>query len=100
MPLFQVRNTLNSVVTAAVLCYSHIGAPAINPVNFSSNIEMQVEIPPEMNFDYYQEINRDQAVIFKQIDIIHQFASNLLDNIKELDPEYSKTVDENFWDLI
>ena len=36
----------------------------------------------------------------EQIDIIHHFASNILDNIKDLEPEFSKTVDENFWDLI
>ena len=34
------------------------------------------------------------------VDIIHHFASNILDNIKDLEPEFSKTVDENFWDLI
>jgi hypothetical protein len=26
--------------------------------------------------------------------------NDILDNIKDLEPEFSKTVDENFWDLI
>jgi hypothetical protein len=26
--------------------------------------------------------------------------TNILDNIKDLEPEFSKTVDENFWNLI
>ena len=38
--------------------------------------------------------------MFEQIEIIHKFASSILDNIKDLDPEFSKIVDENFWDLI
>ena len=29
-----------------------------------------------------------------------KFASELIENQKPLDPEYSKTVDENFWELI
>ena len=45
-------------------------------------------------------INPDQTVMLEQIDIIHKFASSILDNIKDIDPEFSKTVDENFWDLI
>jgi len=36
----------------------------------------------------------------KPITIIHKVASDILDNIKDLDPDFSKTVDENFWDLI
>lgn len=97
---YNLALNLGSAATAAVLCYSYIGAPAINPVNFSNNIDTQVKAPAEMNFDYYQVIDKDQATTFKQIDIMHQFASNLLDNIKDLDPDFSKTVDQNFWDLI
>lgn len=100
MSLSQVKNMLGSAATAAVLCYSYIGSPTLNPVNFSHNIDSKVNVPPEMNFDYYQLVDNDQATTFKQIDIIHQFASTLLDNIKDLDPDFSKTVDQNFWDLI
>ena len=28
------------------------------------------------------------------------FASNLLENTEDLDPEFSKAIDENYWDLI
>lgn len=38
--------------------------------------------------------------MFEQIEIIYQFASSILDNIKDLDPEFSKAVDKHFWDLV
>ena len=31
---------------------------------------------------------------------INRVASSILKNTKDLDPKFSKTVDENFWDLI
>jgi len=99
MPLSRFRNVIGSATTAAVLCYSYIGAPATNPVDLAG-INAQLQAPAEMNFDYYQLIDKDQAAALEQIDVIHQFASNILDNIKDLEPEFSKTVDENFWDLI
>jgi hypothetical protein len=99
MLLSQFRNVVGSAVTACVLCYSYLGAQTtINLDTVNTNI--QISAPKEIKYDYYQIINPDQAVMFEQIDIIHKFASSILDNIKDLDPEFSKTVDENFWDLI
>ncbi len=101
MPLSQVRNVVGGVATAAVLYYSYIGAPSMTPVDFSRGIDLKVRIPDEMSFDYYQAIDKDEKTASRrQIEVIHRFASNLLENIKDLDPEFSKTVDENFWDLI
>lgn len=34
------------------------------------------------------------------IEVIHNFAVNLLDNIEDIPPEFSEAVDANFWDLI
>ncbi len=99
MPLSSFRNVVGSATTAAVLCYSYLGAPAINPVDLA-NLNVQIKAPKAMNFDYYQLVRKEQTVTLEQIDIIHKFASNILDNIKDLEPEFSKTVDENFWDLI
>lgn len=36
----------------------------------------------------------------KNIETIHRFASNILENIEDLDPEFSRVIDENYWDLI
>ena len=35
----------------------------------------------------------------EQIEIIIKFVSELLENIIDLKPEYSKWIDQNFWDL-
>lgn len=99
MPLSKFRNVVGSAATAAVLCYSYMGAPTMNPDNLP-NLDTIHKVPAEMNFDCYQLIDKTQATVLEQIDIIHHFASNILDNIKDLEPEFSKTVDENFWDLI
>ena len=32
--------------------------------------------------------------------ILEEFATNLLDNIKDLDPEFQETIDNYFWELI
>lgn len=99
MPLSQFRSVVGSAATAAVLCYSHIGAPLINPI-CSIDPNVQIIAPDELTFDYYQLAQKEQSVALEQIDTIHKFASNLLDNIKDLDHEFSQTVDDNFWDLI
>lgn len=31
---------------------------------------------------------------------IKNFAFNLLDNIEDLDPDFSKAIDDNYWDLV
>ncbi len=99
MSSLHFKNVVGDAATTAVLCYSYLGVSAINSVDFS-NLNVQIKAPEEMNFDYYQLIDKNQAVALEQIDIVHKFASNILENIKELEPEFSKTVDENFWDLI
>jgi hypothetical protein len=99
MPLSQFKNVVGNVATAAVLCYSYLGAPIMNSIDLY-RVDAQINAPKEMNFDYYQLMNPEQALALEQIDIIHQFTSNILNNIKDLDPDFSKNVDENFWNLI
>jgi hypothetical protein len=36
----------------------------------------------------------------RQIEIIQEFALNLIKNSREMDPEISKVVNDNFWDLL
>ncbi len=99
MPLSQIRNVVGSTATAAVLNYSYVGAPLSNPVA-SENPNIPISAPTEISYDYYQLLNQNQTLALEQIDIMHKFASNILENIRDLEPEFSKTVDENFWDLI
>lgn len=38
--------------------------------------------------------------IEEQFQILEDFKKEILDNIKDLDPEISKTIDKYYWDLI
>lgn len=53
------------------------GCPACNPCKYDKMIASNKKDNPEM-----------------------QFIEKYLKNIKDLNPEFSKIVDENFWDLI
>jgi hypothetical protein len=99
MPSSQLLQVNSSAATVAVLTYLYIGSSGINS-GFNVKPGIQIKAPGELNFDYYQLVAKEYSATQMQIDIIHKFASNLLDNIKELDPEFSRTVDENLWDLI
>jgi len=98
MSLSKVKSAV-TLATTAVLLYNYPGAPGLNHTDFL-NPTTPMCVPEEMCFDYYGVSSEEQKRAADQIEIIHQFASNILDNIKDLDPEFSKTVDENFWDLI
>jgi hypothetical protein len=60
----------------------------------------QAQDPENMSFDYYELMDAEQSREVEHFKIIQSFASNLLDNIKDLDPEFSKVIDEQFWDLV
>lgn len=53
-----------------------------------------------MNAQTQYKVVDDQVEIYKKIETVHKFASILLENIEDLDPEFSKIIDENYWDLI
>ena len=99
MPSFQIKSVIGSAATAAVLFYSYCGTSTFDQVT-TTNIEIPHNAPIELKYDYYELLNNEQSTALEQVDIIHKFASDILDNIKDLDPDFSKTVDENFWDLI
>jgi hypothetical protein len=48
--------------------------------------------------NYYESKRHKKAVQLNQE--LNKVASSILKNTKDLDPEFSKTVDENFWDLV
>ena len=98
MGVSQLKIFAGGVVTAAVLCYSHAGMETAG-TNMDYHFQ-HAKAPEGMNFDYYQLINEEQAREVEQFTIIQSFASNLLENIKDLDPEFSRTVDKHFWDLV
>lgn len=48
---------------------------------------------------YYDYTGKHSEDIHNLI-VIHNFASTLLENIQDLDPEIAKQVSKNFWNLI
>ena len=36
----------------------------------------------------------------KRDEIFKKFATNMIENMKDPDPEFSKTIDDHFWELI
>ena len=84
--------------TTAVLCYSAFGEPTFQsryPYKFEESIQ---QYPSQ--YDYYTLDVSDDIPIAYKIEILYHFSKSILDNIKDIDPEYSALVDENFWDLL
>ena len=98
MDVSPLKIFAGGAVTAAVLCYSHIGMETVNADQ--DYYFHHAQAPEGMSFDYYQIINEEQSKEVEQFKIIQSFASNLIENIKDLDPEFSRTVDKHFWDLV
>lgn len=100
----MIENTLQSfighTVTAAAWRYTQPGMDEYLTNHNYYDIR-DARAPEGMNLDYYQLSNETQpnreVELFK---IIQSFASNLLENMKDLDPKFSRTVDNHFWDLI
>ena len=45
----------------------------------------------------------EEEIIYTEKDeynILEEFVTNLLDNIKDLDPDFQETVDNYFWELV
>lgn len=99
-----LSHVVGNTTTAAVLCcYCLSGFNANQITGAHSNYPSEIRLPKEISFDYYKIVNKDnkdQATSMEQIAVLHKFASNILENIKDLDADFSKTIDENFWDLI
>lgn len=72
-------------------------------VNFDNRyptyVEQESSALSEISQTHYATISSSNTNADK-LEIIHQFASTLLENIEDLDPEFSQVIDENYWDLI
>lgn len=98
MDISRLMFIAGGAATAAIMYYSHIGT---EPTTAGPDYHFEQALAPEgMAFDYYELVNEEQSKEFEHFRIIQSFASNLLGNIKDLDPEFSKVVDEHFWDLV
>jgi len=93
-----LSNVVGLAATTAVLCYSAFGEP-IPQDHYSYKSEESAQQYPSQ-YDYYTLNASDSISITYKIEILYKFSKSILDNIKDIDPEYSALVDEKFWDLL
>lgn len=71
----------------------------IDYAKFIQSYKIQ-ELTTNSNVLTQYKVTNGKLDAFQNIKVIHKFASNLLENIEDLDPEFSKVIDENYWNLI
>lgn len=98
MTNMTLSNMVGFAATTAVLCYTAIGEP-IPQGNYTYNHE---ESAQQYLGQYDHSVfSVDNSIsITEQIEILHKFSVSMLENIKDIEPEYSALVDEKFWDLL
>jgi hypothetical protein len=89
------------IPTVAVLGYLSLGTQSsIMPPEkkyFAEPIAIETGLMAHHN-PYYEVVENHDSMN-SQIEIIHRFVSTLLENTQDLDPQFSKLVDEHFWEL-
>jgi hypothetical protein len=89
-----------AVTTAVLFCGINTSLPPY-PLFYVPSGEGQISIDHGIasSLDRYTLIphNIEQR---DNIEVIHNFAVNLLDNIEDIPPKFSEAVDAHFWDLI
>lgn len=86
------------VATATVLGYSAFGEP-IPQKKYSYKAEDSAQ-QYQGQYDYYTLSLSDPIPISEQIEVLHEFSRSMLNNIQDIDPDFSALVDEKFWDLV
>jgi hypothetical protein len=97
----NIKYTLGGslAATTAVLCY--LGSPYCD---FDPSKELEkkpaaIELSSVYDPNPYYQMFFESSPLSNRIEIIHKFVSGLLENSKDLDPMFSKAVDNHFWDL-
>ena len=101
MSNIQVKKLIGGVTTAAVLSYAYLGFCDI--VEPEQNHQVIVEcnlLPDEYSSNPYYTLIEGEYRLKDQIEVIHNFVSVLVKNSKDLNPDFSESVDKHFWDLI
>jgi len=95
---------VGTAVTTAILACGVQTSAQMTPIQSSVLNNGVPQVTEYINlarlFDRYKLITNDNFKQESQIETIHNFASNILENIEELPPEFSEAVDAHFWELI
>jgi hypothetical protein len=98
----NIRDTLaGGLATTAVLCYASLNNPycEFDIVKELENKPLSVPISSFYDPNPYYQILSEISPLNSRIEIIHKFVSTLIENSKDIDPEFSRAVDKHLWDL-
>lgn len=86
--------------TGVALTYAYIGSTShLELAAHAPEQEFQNYVPEDPKLWNYYTIVDVKSEVSEQIQVIHDFANTLIDNLEDLDPKFSETVDKYFWDL-
>lgn len=91
-------NMVGVAATALVFGYTALGVDIPQKKYHYDSKEPVQQYPNQ--YDYSIFTQTEHASVTDKIEILHKFSKSILDNIKDIDPEYSALVDEEFWDLL
>jgi hypothetical protein len=97
--MIYIKNIAGSVTTAAVLCYAYLGNQCLFIPEQEYVETKAISMPANYDYNPYYTVLRE-GDINEQIETIHNFVSNLLENSQELNPNFAKTINKHFWDLV
>lgn len=100
----STRPAFEPVITGAILFYAPSFAPTLLPSrNYLSEQKSELRgnlWDPWPQNPYYDNAEKHSSEDMQNLMIIQQFASTLIANLQDLDPEISKKVNEDFWNLV
>jgi hypothetical protein len=100
MGLINFPHTVGTSVTTVILfCGVSINDQSLALLQVKA-ASSQVQVSHGVSFDRYTLVDNSYSQEKKNIETIHEFSSNLLENIEDIPLEFSEAIDENFWDLV
>lgn len=100
METTTLKTIVGIIPTAVVLTYTYLGSQsAILPPQKEHAMNVTAGIKTGYEHNPYYTVLEDREVMREQVETIHGFVSNLLENMQDLEPQYSQLVDEHFWEL-
>lgn len=97
-------STFVKAATAALLIYAPVFEPTLLPSkNYlpeQKSDAREISWNPWPQNPYYDNAKNYSSEDLKNLMIIQEFASTLVANLQELDPEISRKVNEDFWNLV
>lgn len=101
MGLINFPHAVGTSLTTAILVFGvSTNDETLALMQIQSSQPSQASSNHGLSYDRYTLINDSYTEEKRNIETIHEFSSNLLENIEDIPLEFSKVVDDNFWDLI